>query len=77
MLYSDIEVDAPRAMHFSDRGAPARGPPMPDLPHAGLGLGAAPGLGLGAQPVNDGSFTGALWMGHAGLEAVDVQRCCA
>ncbi|KAL4428605.1 hypothetical protein ABPG77_008917 [Micractinium sp. CCAP 211/92] len=67
-LFSDIEVDAPRrGKHFSDRerepvGATPLPPPMPDLPHAGLGLGPAPGatmgFGPGGMPVDDGSFAG-------------------
>ncbi|KAL4434358.1 hypothetical protein ABPG75_000799 [Micractinium tetrahymenae] len=77
MLFSDIEVDAPRSgKHFSDRerepaaAAAAPLPPsMPDLPHAGLGLGAAPGaamgFGPGGMPVDDGSFAG-LGSGRGG-----------
>ena len=78
-LYSDIESGDPRRKHFSDRGdaaaAPGAGgrpmpPSMPDLPHAGLGLGATPGAGLGfgpggmpvPAPVDDGSFAGG-WVG--------------
>ncbi|EFN51673.1 hypothetical protein CHLNCDRAFT_139903 [Chlorella variabilis] len=61
MLYSDIEVDAPRSKHFSDRGGPAApGPPLPppgpELPHAGLGLAVMPPILM--QPVDDGSFGG-------------------
>lgn len=67
-LFSDIEVDAPRrGKHFSDRerepsGAAPLPPAMPDLPHAGLGLGPSPGaamgFGPGGMPVDDGSFAG-------------------
>lgn len=75
MLYSDIEMDAPRHKHFSDRGAagPRGGgaplpPPAADLPaHAGLGMGPSVGvamfMGLGGPaptPVDDGSFSGVL-----------------
>lgn len=75
-LFSDIEVDAPRrGKHFSDRerepaGATPLPPPMPDLPHAGLGLGPAPGatmgFGPGGMPVDDGSFAGEM---RRGVEA--------
>ncbi len=52
-------------------GGPPLPPSGPELPHAGLGLaqppagmgmgfgvGSTPGLGLGAAPVDDGSFAG-------------------
>jgi hypothetical protein len=60
MLYSDIEVDAPRSKHFSDRGGPPGGPPPmappgPELPHAGLGLSHAP---PGFMGLDDGSYGG-------------------
>ena len=71
MLFSDIEADAPRARHFSDRdrggpgpGGPPLPPPGPELPHAGLGMGPNVGLmfmGLGGPataPVDDGTFAG-------------------
>jgi hypothetical protein len=68
MLFSDIEVEAPRAKQFSDSAAPP--PPAPPsisdfLPHAGLGLGAGP---PGGGRYEDGSYAGACCACYA---------CCA
>lgn len=77
-------MDAPRrGKHFSDRerepsGAAPLPPAMPDLPHAGLGLGPSPGaamgFGPGGMPVDDGSFAGEACSG-AGRPGVDPVTC--